>query len=154
MTEEQYNEAKDIRVDINRLNRLYEFANNGMSAISNASAGDLLNQLFKRGKFQTHFSEFIADEIKHLNDKFGNLGCDVVNNDGWISVEDALPEYEEDVLVCGTSEEDDFGFWACHRTQNEVVSVDAVSVDDNDFAMLWKNYPQITHWRRINPPKK
>lgn len=146
MTEEQYNKAKDIRADINRLNRLYEFANNGMSAVSNSTAGDLLNQLFKRGNFQTHFSEFIADEIKHLNDKFGSLDC---GEDDWVSVEDALPEYEEDVLVCGTSEEDDFGFWAGHRTQNE-----AVLVDDNDFAKIGENYPQIMHWRRINPPKK
>lgn len=148
MTEEQFNEAKDIRADINRLNRLYDFANNAMSVVGNA--GDLLNQLLRRGKFQTHFSEFIADEIKHLNDKFSSLGCDGVNaDDGWVSVEDALPEYDEDVLVCGTSDEDDFGFWAAHRTQNE-----AVMVDDNDFAVIGEKYPQITHWRRINQPKK
>jgi len=59
----------------------------------------------------------------------------------WISVDDMLPEYEEDVLVCDIAEpgEQRFG----HRSNNP-----KVWRDHNAFAII-HNEERITHWMRI-----
>ena len=66
----------------------------------------------------------------------------------WIKVEDALPEYEETVMVaCHYKDDPEIDYIFCHRTdRNEVLS------DKNGFAII----PDfnITHWMRIVPPKE
>lgn len=58
----------------------------------------------------------------------------------WVSVEDELPPYEEDVLVCNEKEPSDM--WFGHRTSDR-----RVIVDEHEFA---KGYKTITHWRKID----
>lgn len=149
MTEEEYKRATDIRKRNEMLNKLKEsikyWAISNKLDCNDASMGYAVRHLIiDDEKAHERFWKYLNNEITICEEDFKSIV-----DDGWVSVEDALPEYDEDVLVCGTSDEDDFGFWAAHRTQNE-----EVLVDDNDFAMLGENYPQITHWRRINPPKK
>lgn len=58
----------------------------------------------------------------------------------WVSVEDGLPPYEDDVLVCNEKEPSDM--WFGHRTSDR-----RVIVDEYEFA---KGYGTITHWRKID----
>lgn len=58
----------------------------------------------------------------------------------WVSVEDGLPPYEDDVLVCNEKEPSDM--WFGHRTSDR-----RVIVDEHEFA---KGYETITHWRKID----
>lgn len=58
----------------------------------------------------------------------------------WVSVEDGLPPYEDDVLVCNEKEPSDM--WFGHRTSDR-----RVIVDEYEFA---KGYETITHWRKID----
>jgi hypothetical protein len=58
----------------------------------------------------------------------------------WVSVEEELPPYEEDVLVCNENEPSDI--WFGHRTSDR-----RVVVDEHEFA---KGYGTITHWRKID----
>lgn len=57
----------------------------------------------------------------------------------WISVEEALPDYEEDVIV--TNSYDDY--WFAHRSNNE-----KVIVDEYGFART-PTVLRITHWMPI-----
>ena len=57
----------------------------------------------------------------------------------WISVEEALPDYEEDVLV--TNDVGDY--WFSHRTENE-----NVMRDENNFASV-NGIFKITYWMPI-----
>ena len=63
-----------------------------------------------------------------------------LNKSDWVSVEDGLPDYEEDVLVCNENEPSDM--WFGHRTSDR-----RVVVDENEFA---KGYGTITHWHKID----
>lgn len=58
----------------------------------------------------------------------------------WVSVEEELPPYEEDVLVCNKNEPSDI--WFGHRTSDR-----RVVVDEHEFA---KEYGTITHWHKID----
>lgn len=58
----------------------------------------------------------------------------------WISVEEALPNYEEDVLVTNDVGE----YWFSHRTENE-----NVMQDENNFASV-NGIFKITHWMPIS----
>lgn len=58
----------------------------------------------------------------------------------WVSVEDGLPPYEEDVLVCNEKEPSDM--WFGHRTSDR-----RVVVDEHEFA---KGYGTITHWHKVD----
>lgn len=58
----------------------------------------------------------------------------------WVSVEEELPPYEEDVLVCNENEPSDM--WFGHRTSDR-----RVVVDEHEFA---KGYGTITHWHKID----
>ena len=58
----------------------------------------------------------------------------------WVSVEDGLPDYEEDVLVCNKNDTSDI--WFGHRTSDR-----QVVVDEHKFA---KGYGTITHWHKID----
>lgn len=64
----------------------------------------------------------------------------------WCSVKDALPEYEEEVLVC--SEIDPEYMWFSHRSANP-----NVIRDEQQFCSDVK-MPKITHWQRIKPLTK
>lgn len=64
----------------------------------------------------------------------------VVYNE-WQRVTEALPKYEEEVLVC--SERDPEYMWFSHRSENT-----AVIRDEHQFCSGVK-MPQITHWMRI-----
>lgn len=80
------------------------------------------------------FEEFI---------KLGNICREAIkeiNKSDWVSVEDGLPPYEEDVLVCNEDEPSDI--WFGHRTPDR-----RVIVDEHEFA---KGYGTITHWRKID----
>lgn len=63
-----------------------------------------------------------------------------ISKSDWVSVEDGLPPYEEDVLVCNEDEPSDI--WFGHRTPDR-----RVIVDEHEFA---KGYGTITHWRKID----
>jgi hypothetical protein len=63
-----------------------------------------------------------------------------LNKSDWVSVEDGLPDYEEDVLVCNENEPSDM--WFGHRTSDR-----RVVVDEHEFA---KGYGTITHWHKID----
>ena len=63
-----------------------------------------------------------------------------VYND-WICVRDALPDYEEEVLVC--SERDPAYMWFSHRSENP-----DVIRDEHQFCSGVR-MPNITHWMRI-----
>ena len=58
----------------------------------------------------------------------------------WVSVEDGLPPYEEDVLVCNEKEPSEM--WFGHRTSDR-----RVVVDEHEFA---KGYGTITHWHKVD----
>ena len=58
----------------------------------------------------------------------------------WVSVEEELPPYDEEVLVCNENEPSDM--WFGHRTSDR-----RVVVDEHEFA---KGYGTITHWRKID----
>ena len=75
--------------------------------------------------------------------KLGNLCREAIKElqkSDWVSVEDELPPYEEDVLVCNEKEPSDM--WFGHRTSDR-----RVIVDEHEFA---KGYGTITHWRKID----
>ncbi len=59
----------------------------------------------------------------------------------WISVEDELPPYEEDVLVCDQTSPEEM--WFCHRSSNP-----DVLNDKNGFCYCMPEY-NVTHWQRI-----
>lgn len=58
----------------------------------------------------------------------------------WVSVEDSLPDYDEDVLVC--NEYDPENMWFCHRSQRKEVMT-------AEYAFCNYTGTQITHWMRI-----
>ena len=66
----------------------------------------------------------------------------------WIKVEDALPKYEETVMVaCHYKDDPEIDYIFCHRTdRNEVLT------DKNGFAIIADF--TITHWMPIVPPKE
>ena len=63
----------------------------------------------------------------------------------WIKVEDALPPYEETVLVAFMWMDEVCYGWA-RRTEKE-----DVQKDKNQFASLYET--DITHWQKMVPPK-
>lgn len=66
------------------------------------------------------------------------MGNKILQNQ-WISVDEDLPEYEEDVIV--TNSYDDY--WFAHRSNNE-----KVIVDEYGFART-PTVLRITHWMPI-----
>lgn len=64
----------------------------------------------------------------------------------WVSVNDSLPDYEEDILVA--CEDTPSEMWFAHRTNRE-----EVVTDSNGFT-TWSDDIKITHWQRIEPIKK
>lgn len=63
----------------------------------------------------------------------------------WVSVENELPPYGENVLVCNENYPDEI--WFSHRTKNWV------EIDDNEF-IIALNCLSITHWHRIDKINK
>lgn len=59
-------------------------------------------------------------------------------NEGWISVEDKLPENNEYVLVHSKSEL----ITTVHYSEGKWLCIDG-----------WNKLIEITHWMKINPPK-
>ena len=66
-------------------------------------------------------------------------GANFALQNQWISVDEALPDYEEDVIV--TNSYDDY--WFAHRSNNE-----KVIVDEYGFART-PTVLRITHWMPI-----
>ena len=58
----------------------------------------------------------------------------------WVSVEDSLPDYDEEVLVCNEYYPEIM--WFCHRSQR----MDAMTAE---YAFCNYTGIQITHWMRI-----
>lgn len=77
--------------------------------------------------------------LANIASKIALLGVEV-NKSDWVSVDDGLPDYEEDVLVCNEKEPSDI--WFGHRTSDR-----RVVVDENEFA---KGDGTITHWHKID----
>ena len=64
-----------------------------------------------------------------------------VNPGEWVSTEVALPEFDEEVLVC--SEDFPNDVYRCQRTDNK-----SVQRDNHQFQLL-PGVPYITHWLRL-----
>lgn len=77
------------------------------------------------------------DDCKLFDDFVGLMTFALQNQ--WVSVGEALPNYEEDVLV--TNDVGDY--WFSHRTENE-----NVMQDENNFASV-NGIFKITHWMPI-----
>lgn len=61
----------------------------------------------------------------------------------WVSVEDGLPEYGEEVFVTSKMDPDNV-------FKNRRVESTTVPKDGNDFIILWKGrMARITHWKPI-----
>lgn len=76
----------------------------------------------------------------------------------WISVEDELPPYGVQVLVCSVDDPYHEMWWSERYTElTAEVGEYTVLTDNNGFAVLRDdgNEPiQVTHWMRIDFPKK
>ena len=69
-----------------------------------------------------------------------------LNKSDWVSVEDGLPPYYEDVDVRMESKHD-----ICYRTSKRVKSMEQnrhIDYDKDDFVTLGYIY-HVTHWRKI-----
>lgn len=80
-------------------------------------------------------TEQLSNVMRKLND-----ALEEIHKSDWVSVEDELPEYGENVLVCNEKEPSDM--WFGHRTSDR-----RVVVDEHEFA---KGYGTITHWHKID----
>ncbi len=83
------------------------------------------------------FKEFI---------KLGNICREVIkeiDKSDWVSVEDGLPPYGEEVFVTSKMAPDNV-------YKNRRVECTTVPKDDNDFIILWEGrMARITHWKPI-----
>ena len=80
-----------------------------------------------------------GDRQEELQNLISELQDEISKSD-WVSVEDGLPPYDEEVLVCDEKEPSDM--WFGHRTSDR-----RVVVDEHEFA---KGYGTITHWHKID----
>ena len=97
-----------------------------------------------------HCDEFISDRVMPNGDDrvyvSGLLrkAIDALEQDTWISVDDRLPDNEDDVFVC----RDDRNQWILTGTE--------VSVLWHSKKAGWggKGLDDVTHWRQITKPVK
>ena len=99
--------------------------------------------------------DFIAHDFidGDKQDELQNLVSEVqeeLNKSDWVSVENGLPEYEEDVVVCSTKFPDIV--YVTYRenrgnySENEFTPI----MDDNDFILNSSELiGKITHWKLI-----
>ena len=84
------------------------------------------------------FEEFI---------KLGNICREAIkeiNKSDWVSVEDGLPPYGEEVFVTSKMSPDNV-------FKNRRVESTTVPKDGNDFIILWEGrMARITHWKPID----
>lgn len=79
--------------------------------------------------------------------KLGNICREAIkelSKSDWVSVEDGLPPYGEEVFVTSKMAPDNV-------FKNRRVECTTVPKDGNDFIILWKGrMARITHWRPID----
>lgn len=80
--------------------------------------------------------------LANIASKIALIGVEV-NKSDWVSVEDGLPPYGEEVFVTSKIAPDNV-------FQNRRVECTTVPKDSNDFIILWEGrMVRITHWKPI-----
>ena len=81
--------------------------------------------------------------LANIASKIALIGVEV-NKSDWVSVEDGLPPYGEEVFVTSKMAPDNV-------FKNRRVECTTVPKDGNDFIILWEGrMARITHWKPID----
>lgn len=153
MTKEQYKRATDILKRNEMLHRIYDEIANWEKYkrldSNDARLGFVVRSLIcDDDAVCLRFHDYLANEITICEEEFK---C--ITDNGWISVEDALPAYDEKVLLYTNEHEAESDYDEADNMVWGYRSNDSKEKrDKNDFA-VWRDDAVITHWRRLKAPK-
>lgn len=101
-------------------------------------------ELIKKGISYWNRSSYITSYEDDAKECFNEAIKELSKSD-WISVEEELPPYDEEVLVCDINATENWDEpWICYRSKDECYRR---IMDKHEFVTV--RLGEITHWRRI-----